>query len=472
MSEEIKKVDTSKIKVTISENELQAFLCVLPPEKDEEYKLDQLLQALIQAGVIYGLKREAVQEILTSGTYGENVCVAQGTLPEEGTNGYFEYLFETKLDSRPRILKDGSVDYTTYGIMQLVEKDEKLAIYHKAVQGKDGMSVKGVRTLAKPTRDLAKIRGRNVTVSEDGTLYTAAVAGRISYDANIPNLSIVEVLEIPEDVSVNTGDISFPGDIYVKGNIHTDMTVTSHKGSITVDGHVEGATLVAKKDIVLKSGMQGNGKGKIACSGSVSGKFFEQAVVDAQGSVNANSIMHCVINAGEDIIVSGRLGIIIGGHINAMRRIEATIIGNMAEVHTDIMAGIEGDLFAMLSQTEKQMQEMEAEVGKLLEGIAKIDTILKTDPDSKKAAEFQKNKVELVRAKVERDARINEIVKKREDILIKMEKANNAKVVIQKGIFPGTKITINGVSVNVKEAYMHVEYSRRGAGIIVNNIGE
>lgn len=37
--------------------------------------------------------------------------------------------------------------------------------------------------------------------------------------------------------------------------------VISERGNIIVDGYVESATIKAKKDIVLKNGMQGNGKG-------------------------------------------------------------------------------------------------------------------------------------------------------------------------------------------------------------------
>ncbi len=53
-----------------------------------------------------------------------------------------------------------------------------------------------------------------------------------------------------------------------------------------------------------------------------------------------------------------------------------------------------------------------------------------------------------------------------------MGKANLAKVTINKVVNPGTVIVINGVKVLVTEENHHVEYSRRGAGIIVYNIGE
>ena len=471
MADSLNKVNDNRIAVTISEDEMEAYVRVMPPLDGESYKESDLMQAVSQAGVVYGTKKETIAAIVSGKKYDENICIAQGKKPIDGVNGYYEFFFETQKRTAPKVLKDGSVDYSAYSDISMAKEGDKLAMYHPAVASVDGVTVRGTGVVAKPGRELAKLKGRNLAVSPDG-IYTAGIDGLISYDADDNRLNVTDMLVIEGDVSVNTGDVRFIGDIYVKGNILTGMTVKSEKGGITVDGYVEGATLVAKKDIVLKNGMQGNGRGKVACSGTVSGKFFEQTVVDAQGSVNANSIMNCDISSGEDVIVSGRLGVIVGGHVSAIRRVEATMIGNMAEAPTKIWAGIAGDLFSMLSQIEKQIHEAEAEVAKLTQGIAKADAILEKEQEPEKLEMFRKRKMEIVRAKVERDARIIELQKKKEELLINMEKANAAKVIIQKNIFPGCSITINGVSAVVTETYRHVEYFRRGAGIIVGNIGE
>lgn len=50
-------------------------------------------------------------------------------------------------------------------------------------------------------------------------------------------------------------------------------------------------------------------------------------------------IMNCQIEAGEDVVVSGRFGSIIGGHISAQGRTRQPIIGNVAEVENQVEAG-------------------------------------------------------------------------------------------------------------------------------------
>ena len=57
--------------------------------------------------------------------------------------------------------------------------------------------------------------------------------------------------------------------------------------------------------------MQGNGKGSIEAGGSVKGKFFEQSSITCKGDVQANAIMNTRIEAGQDIIVSGKYGVIV-----------------------------------------------------------------------------------------------------------------------------------------------------------------
>ena len=77
-----------------------------------------------------------------------------------------------------------------------------------------------------------------------------------------------------------------------------------------------------------------------------------------------------------------------------------------------------------------------------------------------------------MRSKIECDTRVNELAKKEQEIVEQMGKANLAKITVNKVVNPGTAISINGVKVLVSEENHHVEYARRGAGIIVYTIGE
>ena len=374
MQENNVEKDVLNIRVTISDDAAAAYICIRQPAVGEGYTLAMLLDAVKDAGVVYGINEDVLKTILVKKVFDKNVKFAQGTPAVDGTDGWFEFFFDTQLDTKPKILKDGSVDYSEYGSVPSVIQGQHLVTYHPSIPCKNGVNVRGGSILAKKGRDLAKLKGKGFNVDEKGINYTAKYEGKVTYLDK--RLVVDNELVIEGDVTYNTGDIEFQNDIHIRGNVCTGVCVTSQKGSIIVDGYVEQAALYAKKDVVLKNGMQGNGKGKIEAGGDVKGKFFEQANIVCKGDVQANAIMNTIIDCGQDIIVSGKYGVIVGGSVSAMRYIRANIIGNMSEVRTEIKAGVDGDLFALLSQCEHNKEESEKALRDVTNALEKIKQII------------------------------------------------------------------------------------------------
>ncbi|HBA97514.1 MAG TPA: hypothetical protein DCZ23_05340 [Lachnospiraceae bacterium] len=466
MQENNLEKDTINIRVTVSDNGTAAYICIRRPEDQQECTMESLLASAREAGVVYGINEEVLKTILAKKVFDKNVKFAQGTPAVDGEDGWFEFFFDTQIDTKPKILKDGSVDYSEYGSVPAVVQGQRLVTYHPPVPCKNGVNVHGGSILAKKGKDLAKLKGKGFTIDEKGINYTAKYDGKVTFIDK--RLVIDNELVIEGDVTYNTGDIEFQNDIHIRGNVCTGVCVTSQKGSIIVDGYVEQAALYAKKDVVLKNGMQGNGKGKIEAGGDVKGKFFEQAHIVCKGDVQANAIMNTTIKSGQDIIVSGKYGVIVGGSVSALRYIRANIIGNMSEVRTEIKAGADGDLFALLSQCERNKDESEKALRDVTSALEKIKLAMErlNTPD------LNKKRMQLMRIKIECDTKVNELEKRLQEILDQMSKSNLAKITINKVVNPGTAISINGVKTMVTEENHHVEYARRGTGIIVYNIGE
>ena len=53
-------------------------------------------------------------------------------------------------------------------------------------------------------------------------------------------------------------------------------------------------------------------------------------------------------------------------------------------------------------------------------------------------------------------------------VMDQMSRANNAKVKVQKILYPGTKININGVVTNIREEATNVEINARGSVVEIN----
>ncbi|MDE6615406.1 MAG: FapA family protein [Lachnospiraceae bacterium] len=454
------------IQITVSDDENAAYICIAPPSEGTENTLDSVLKLAKDMGVVHGISTEVISNILDKNIYNRTLKFAQSTPAIDGKDGWYEFLFDTHIDTRPKILKDGSVDYSEYGSVPSVVEGERLVVYHPPTPCKDGINVFGASILAKKGKDLAKIKGKGFVIDSTGTEYTAKYDGKVTYIAE--RLVVDKELVVEGDVSFTTGDIEFQNDIHIRGNVFSGVSVTSQKGSIIVDGYVEQAALSARNDVVLKNGMQGNGKGSIEAGGSVKGKFFEQSSITCKGDVQANAIMNTRIEAGQDIIVSGKYGVIVGGSVSAMRYISANIIGNMSEVRTEVKAGVDGDLFALLAQCKQNKEDSEKSLKTVVDALEKVQQALSKGDNP----ELSKKRIQLMRSKIECDTRVNELTKREQEILDQMGKANLAKITINKVVNPGTAITINGVKVLVTEENHHVEYARRGAGIIVYNIGE
>ena len=453
--------------ITFSNDESEAFLCIITTDKDKsDYTVDDLVKRLHKAGVVKGIDEAELQKIIDERIFNIPVKVAEGKKAVDGIDGWYEFLFETEIDTKPKILEDGSVDYSEYGDVPTVEEGQTVVIYHPAIPSEDGISVKGETIIAKKGKELARLNGRGFIYDNEKKEYYAKYDGKITYRDD--RLQIESELLIEGDVSFTTGDVTFQNDIHIRGNVLTGVKVISERGSIIVDGYVESAIIKAKKDIVLKNGMQGNGKGYLEAGGDVTGKFFEQVQIKCGNDINANAIMNSEIECGQDVLVSGKYGIIIGGKVSATRYIHATIIGNMSEVKTMLCAGVDGDLFALLTKCEQDISETGKELSKISNVLEQVQILI----DKTGRTDLLEKKMTLMRAKIEKDTKLSELTKKKQDIVEKMGKANLAKVTIEKIIYPGNVITINGVKAIVTEEERHVEYARRGAGIIVYKIGE
>ncbi len=445
------------VSIIINEDGTEAYARILDisatiTKRDVVWKL---AEEKVRGGIIHKNISRMLEEKDITKTY----LVAECNKPVDGKDGWFEFLFDTDVDTKPKILEDGSVDYSAYGNLPSVEENDKLVIYHPATASRDGENFWGERILAQKGKELAKLRGKGFYVSDDGREYFAKTAGRVKYEDE--RLIVEDVLEIRGDASISTGDIQFINDIHVFGNVLTGVRIHSSKGSIIVDGYVEAAELSAKCDVVLKNGMQGNNKGVIHAGGSVSGKFFEQVSINSGGDVNANAIMNSYVSAKQDIIVSGKFGIIIGGEVKAEREISATIIGNMSEVKTTVRAGIDGNPMVELVQLEKDYAAAETEQQRFAEALDRLEMLLAKSSDE----ELNMKKIKLIRQKINQEQVLIRLEKERENLTEQIARMHSAKITILKVVYPGTSLSVNGRNTRVKEEVNSIEVVSKSGGI-------
>ena len=326
--------------VSVTEDGMEAHLMLWPSAKEEGATAEEIIMLLREKNIVRGILEDEIDRVLKEKIYLTDVVVAKGQPNIMGTDGRFEFYVEVERERQPRVLENGSVDYSNYNAIPLVKKDDLICKYIPGIKGQDGFDVRGRIIPGRKGQELRPIKGKGFYMTDDAREYYANVDGRVEYSNSY--MVVSHNLVIDGNVDNIYGDVDFVGDIEVKGDVLPNMTIKTN-GFIVVDGHVESAHLIAGKGVVLKNGMQGSGKGLIECKGDVEGKFFEQTTIRCGGSLRANAILQCDIAAEEGVKVEGTLGALVGGKTYSSTYVEASYIGNMGNVATIIKVGTEGD---------------------------------------------------------------------------------------------------------------------------------
>ncbi len=431
-------------KLTISTDRMTAYLSLSPWAEGSAPEKQDLISFLNENEITTGIRAGSIEKMLKEKIFHKNVLIARGREKQDGDDGWLEYMVDvSERGAKPKILEDGTVDYRSIGELEVVEAGTVIAIYHPATSGVDGITVYGEESKARPGRQLPKMAGDGFTISEDGTTYVSTIRGRVCLKNK--KLSVSKVYEVLGDVDYLTGNIDFNGDIIIHGAVAAGMRVRA-LGSLNINGHVEAAELIAGGDIVLKAGMQGAGTGSIYSGGNVEGRFFEQAKISALGSVVANSMLNCTVDAGDSIRVNGRFGAIIGGTVHALNMISATMYGNMSNVKTDVSVGVDPSITTELSKMHSELRVMEKDCKKLTDAIEKIDLFLQTQVSK----ELLNKKLSLSRILKDKRAEFMKLKQKREEWMEKVEISAHSRIVVDKMMHEGTILHINSASKTIR----------------------
>ncbi len=454
--------NSERISIVVRNNNMEAWMKV-NHNNDQPLSLEDLKEAILREKIAYGIKKDSLNEIIQGRDIYQEVMIAAGKEPVNGVDGYFEFFFDRSVATKPIILEDGSVDYYAMTRIVTVTQGDKVIEYHPATNGIDGYNIYGQVLKATKGKDLSPIKGKGFELSEDKRFYTALLTGKIEFQND--RLIISNLLEIKDDLDYLQGDIHFKGDLLIYGNVFQGKVIEAD-GNITIRGHVEGATIIAGKDIVFESGMQGAQKGFVICGGNVSGKFFEQVSIKAKGDITANAIMNCMIESQGSVIVTGKRGIILGGTTYALKCISASVIGNSKEVNTTLYVGVPDTI-------QLQIKNIDSKIAQLRERVAQIEAATEMIEEREitgKKNPFMTQKLQLVRTKISTNAEITDLLQEKNTILHNLEISRDAHIEVNKVIYPNTTISISGIYDTITVETTRVMFYRKEYEIVTRNL--
>lgn len=457
-STEEPKKEYEDFAVVLPEDEMSASIFVA--EIGTKISRQVLLQALMEHGVISGLKQDVIERLEREGADAPIILVAEGTEPQPGNDAWYEFFFDREQKKSPKILEDGSVDYQNVKWFEMVYKGAMVARYHEASAGAYGMKVTGEMIPGRKGQQLPPLRGRGFTLLEDQITYEAALDGKIDYSDGVLEITNVLVLE-----NVTRADpyVDFDGSVCVNGFVGDGARIHAAK-DILVNGYTEGAELEAGGDIILKRGNNAGGRGSITAGGSVFGTFFELARVRAGGDIKANYCLNSDIDAEGTIEITGKYGVLAGGRASAAQQILSYDIGNEAELATQIFVGRE----ILYATQKKNLDERAASVEKelsLLRGALKDFQMKYSAQDRNNNPMYLKIEAAIHTKKGE----MKEILAMNDNLDYKIKMDHTAKVVVTGSVYRGVRIEINRAVWNAQKTNNATFIKRKGAVAVYRN---
>ena len=342
---------------------------------------DDIYKALKKRGIVNGIKRGAITEMIRKRRMNEKILIAEGTPAEDGKNGWFEFFVRLDLPRIPAPLPDGGVDYVNIEAFEMVDEGEKIAVYHPAEKGKDGENVFGEVIHANEGAEKKPLKGKGFTIAPDGVTYLSNMNGKFEYVNG--QIIISNMIIVREDVTAVTGKLEVDGSVYVIGSVYSGGYISA-TGDIIVEHNVEACKLVAGGNVMIKKGSCSKNDCFIEAGGEVSGSFFEAANIDAGSNIRANYIMNSNINTMEKVFVSGSKGMLLGGRTRAVKGVDTYNLGNKSHIKTVLEVGKNALYNRQQAMFERKREQILDELMMLED---RWNSILQTLPPDKEDAE-------------------------------------------------------------------------------------
>ncbi len=429
---------------------------------------DMVDSALADAGVTFGIDRDALEKVIaaaSSGTEVRGIPIARAEEPIHQQDHQVEWLVELAKNTGVRIRKDGSADYRTRNTITSVKAGQQICrVLPSKTKAKDGTDVTGNAIPATTDTGIPIEHGEGVTRTDEedgGTLFTAENAGELLAEKNRIEIRTVHV--VAGDVDMGVGNIKFSGSVEIAGTVKSGFYVVSG-GDISVAGAVEAALLSADGDITVNLGVKGAGKAILRSKKRVMTAFAELATVMTVGDMILKSaLVRCRVKCNGALRFQGDQGRIVGGTVRSRNGFSVRSIGTERGIKTQISFGQDYLISDLIEKEEK-------EIGKVKNRIGQVDREMRTkqrEGNSGALEKFRAEKVNLLKLLEKRGLRLFTLRER-------FEEHYPSKVVVTETVHAGTVFESHGRTheITADRKGILVEFDPRNGIITVKDLKE
>lgn len=434
--------------IKVSEDRMMVYVRFhAPSTKGSAMDEAEILSDLEHNKIQYGISEKIIKKYVVSRLYCTDIPIAKGKQVVQGRDAYITYHFDVNPTSKPKQLEDGSVDFHQLNIFTRVEKGDLLATLTPAYMGEPGIDVYGNEIMPAKVKQLTLKASKNIVLSEDKLSMYSDAAGDVKLEGD--SVYVSDTYYVPADVDTSTGDIDYEGNVVVTGNVRTGFTIRA-KGSVQVNGVVEGACIYSGDSIVLKRGMQGMAKGYLEAENDIVSNFVESGTLVAKNNITVGSLLHSKVKAGNDLVVSGKKAFIIGGEVEVGHKIDTRAVGNQMETLTVLRVGVSVEQLERLHSLKKENEEIS-------ENVAKYNKVVATFMDQKvKGFKFTQEQLKSIQLVANNLKALQAQQKRNEAEIAKLdeavEKGSKCCIQISDVAHVGSEFYLNGNRKALKES--------------------
>ena len=379
MNEEktVKEGLQNTIEVIVDDDKMAGFVKFLKTEENTpSFSKEQIIDELKQNSIEFDINETSIDKLAKRPIYNIKMKVAEGRAVVDGNDGSVEYFVKKDEDYHPEYNndEDQKIDYKNLNYFQMVKKGQVLCEITKEEDGIDGMDVHGQVISAKKGRAPSVPTGKNTELTQDKTRLIATCDGIVKFIGN--TIHINEMLHVTSNVDFSTGNISFPGDVTIDGDVCSGFSVKSG-GNLIVKGVVEEAKIEAAGNVLISKGIFGGQSGEVKVGNNLKCNYIEKAHISVGGDITVDYIIDGQITCQGNINLAGAREVIIGGEIQCKGTLVAKEIGNEREIPTCIR--ILGDRIVDSEEIEvlqKKLDEETTQLGVVQEQQNQVKTML------------------------------------------------------------------------------------------------
>lgn len=345
------------IEVSIREDKQQGFIKLTKPEEGSVFfTTEQLLAALKDNNIVYGIIDSAVEKLAERPIFNIRIKVAEAKEPINGEDGFVKLLVKKDVDYKPDYNENDTVDYKNLDYFQMVKKGQILCEIYKEQDGIPGTNILGEPIPASKGKKPLVPAGKNTSLIDNDTKLIANCDGIVKF---VSTININEMMHISQNIDFSTGNIDFPGDVTIDGDVSSGFSVKAG-GNLSIKGVVEEAKIEAGGNVIIAKGIYGGNAGEIRVGKDLRCNYIENATLFVEGDITVDYIIDGKITCNGNINLSGTKELIVGGEIKLAGELMARDIGNEREYPTIIRIlgekTVDHEALEKISQKEAAVQ--------------------------------------------------------------------------------------------------------------------